>query len=591
MDSRVRELRLRLRCDADDPAAARQAGEKAVRAVLERCADLLEASAPGRIHVLRRLPLRWSLEDAALDDPGSVEDLARATADAISRAARPQHLERLEAPGPAEAALVFDGEAHVFAAHLLAGARGHADWFAPALRPEEAAEPLAALVAPARRDVARAVLLDLARADALAEVLSAQPPAVVAMLGAALGLSAGSLSAPSFDLAPARSGSDAADPAASERLAATAARWPPLCGAARALALRVHAALLLDANLDSPSAGQLVALTDDSGARAARPVPAEATDPARPGRPPAAAPNGEDARESDGGTDLAAFASWRRTRCAGMFFLLALAQEIDLMQAMWRACLPEGAALAAAWAALLGPDFADDPAPTLCGGGDALPARLQADEEQIREVAVEVCAALAEALPRRGLAELPAVVLSLVEIDGGRLLIAAAEASPFVLFATPADSPPEVEAGVRLFRACWPPSGVIFAPPGLASVDRAGRLWPRADLAQPPPHLPACASPPVAALLAMAAGAPCQLFVARAGARNAASAADFVTRFLARPGRLRRGAERIDVILAADAVDFAVRRAGLDRDPGWLPWLGGELRFTFEAQAPVSTPD
>jgi hypothetical protein len=54
---------------------------------------------------------------------------------------------------------------------------------------------------------------------------------------------------------------------------------------------------------------------------------------------------------------------------------------------------------------------------------------------------------------------------------------------------------------------------------------------------------------------------------------------------------LRRGAERIDVILAADAVDFAVRRAGLDRDPGWLPWLGGELRFTFEEQAPVSTPD
>lgn len=38
----------------------------------------------------------------------------------------------------------------------------------------------------------------------------------------------------------------------------------------------------------------------------------------------------------------------------------------------------------------------------------------------------------------------------------------------------------------------------------------------------------------------------------------------------------------IDVILRMDQVDTAVRRAGLDLDPGWLAWLGVVVRFVYE---------
>jgi hypothetical protein len=29
------------------------------------------------------------------------------------------------------------------------------------------------------------------------------------------------------------------------------------------------------------------------------------------------------------------------------------------------------------------------------------------------------------------------------------------------------------------------------------------------------------------------------------------------------------------------SVDLALRRAGWDQDPGWLPWLGRSLRWRF----------
>ena len=37
----------------------------------------------------------------------------------------------------------------------------------------------------------------------------------------------------------------------------------------------------------------------------------------------------------------------------------------------------------------------------------------------------------------------------------------------------------------------------------------------------------------------------------------------------------------IDVLLALDDVSVEVRRAGLDIDPGWVPWLGVALRFVY----------
>ncbi len=36
-----------------------------------------------------------------------------------------------------------------------------------------------------------------------------------------------------------------------------------------------------------------------------------------------------------------------------------------------------------------------------------------------------------------------------------------------------------------------------------------------------------------------------------------------------------------DVWLAFDQLDLRIRRAGLDIDPGWLPWFGRVVRFHY----------
>jgi hypothetical protein len=42
-------------------------------------------------------------------------------------------------------------------------------------------------------------------------------------------------------------------------------------------------------------------------------------------------------------------------------------------------------------------------------------------------------------------------------------------------------------------------------------------------------------------------------------------------------------ASHVDVFYKLDAVRLDIRRAGLDIDPGWLPWLGKVVRFHFGA--------
>jgi hypothetical protein len=49
-----------------------------------------------------------------------------------------------------------------------------------------------------------------------------------------------------------------------------------------------------------------------------------------------------------------------------------------------------------------------------------------------------------------------------------------------------------------------------------------------------------------------------------------------------RPARLCATASHIDLHLRLRDVDLAVRRQGLDLDPGWLPWLGRVLRFHYD---------
>jgi hypothetical protein len=52
---------------------------------------------------------------------------------------------------------------------------------------------------------------------------------------------------------------------------------------------------------------------------------------------------------------------------------------------------------------------------------------------------------------------------------------------------------------------------------------------------------------------------------------------------LAQSAVLRATETHLDLHLAAPAVDPALRIAGLDLDPGWLPWLGRVVKFHYDA--------
>jgi hypothetical protein len=48
-----------------------------------------------------------------------------------------------------------------------------------------------------------------------------------------------------------------------------------------------------------------------------------------------------------------------------------------------------------------------------------------------------------------------------------------------------------------------------------------------------------------------------------------------------RPGRMASTRTHLDVVFDLEAADIRVRRAGLDLDPGWVPWLGRVVRYHY----------
>ena len=104
IDARIAEVRVRIRTDISDEAEIRPKAERIVRAVLERCAALLEQRAPGRVVLIRRLPLHWRLDESMVDDEAQVEHLARSAVDAIERLSLPP---MLEPPESEDAAVIF----------------------------------------------------------------------------------------------------------------------------------------------------------------------------------------------------------------------------------------------------------------------------------------------------------------------------------------------------------------------------------------------------------------------------------------------------------------------------------------------------
>ena len=59
-----------------------------------------------------------------------------------------------------------------------------------------------------------------------------------------------------------------------------------------------------------------------------------------------------------------------------------------------------------------------------------------------------------------------------------------------------------------------------------------------------------------------------------------------VSALIAGPGRLRANATHLDFERPLAGVQLAVRRAGLDLDPGWLPWLGRVVAIRYVERWP-----
>jgi len=555
MESRIARLDLHATASADVLDRARRLAEPFARRVLARCDELLEQRMPGRCVVMRRLDTRWRLLAERLGEEAEVNAVAEALADGLEEElkAAPLH--------GSENVVAFRDEVEYRAEYLAAVVDGRADmWiFDPLV---EEGPPPGALARSTAPRLAQAVLVRLAERGALVAVLETLDAETLKALELAIGAAA---------VEPvASTGGDEGDARVAEEL--------------RALASSASLSSL------SPAARRILCLIE---ARRSRPQAAEAEVRAAAQRLLASATTAQanlsDPEFSKSGAEpsdrrRAAEADAIETRFGGLFYLLGLALELSIGEVIWKACLPENAFFTRVGATLIGPDAVEDAGPRLFGGASHDLSLNTLDTERFEEIAREMLHALVEALPRRGLAERPAVGMFVADCGGSRLLTATPACAPFPIFAWPAPSGIDIEEGIHRFLAGWPAGAPpVTAHPALAEADRTGRV--RADLRAPlsrPLLLADDEDQARAATLTQAAGSLAYLFAARAGAENLRSPAALVERYLAVPARTLRAGDALTVRMPADRIDLALRRAGLDRDPGWVPWLGQHVRFEYE---------
>jgi hypothetical protein len=252
------------------------------------------------------------------------------------------------------------------------------------------------------------------------------------------------------------------------------------------------------------------------------------------------------------------------TRHAGLVYLVGALIELDVGETLWRACVPEQNVIAEALDAVIG--GIDDPAPILLGGirpGSG----FEASSEQRAEIVSSLCTALRDALPRRELATIPVVELVFVDDDRGRVLYALASSLP--IFAAPVPSMADAAEAIRAFLRLWP-TGPIFASPAICELAAGSRVKPASQA--PTPAYQRKNLPLEAALIsAVVAGTAACLFEARVGDRELTIAGHIYDEESARI-----------VTMPMELIRIPVRRAGLDRDPGWVAWLSRHVRIVFE---------
>lgn len=563
MDDRVGTLAVHVRTDLDGrDDELRGVAEQLTRDVVERVSLVLEARAPGRVIVLRTLPVHVALTEQEGTSSERLRSVVERVAEQIAAAIETSLPRDTREPEVDSDVAVFVDEGAFVASALLARARGVVAWFhAGALR----GEPFERVGSDRR--LAFAVMLALADRDGLIEVLAFAPPGVVARLA--------EIVARDMRGAPPTSTEDAAIVLGLvERISA----WRGIDPIVRRLAAHVyaHAAAATPGSRITSVGSERVAGWAERALAIAAPgrslVPSvELLDPNTP------------VTSADDSDAVAELARDPITAHAGLFYLLRPILELALAESLWRACLPEGVLIAHALRALVPVEAARDPAfDVIVGDATDVAAidDISVADEQIHEVVNATLATVVMALPRGGRAQLPAGHARFVDHSTGRLLVVTAIDAPFVLFAWPVVEPADALAALAAVFARWPAATALHGSPQLIELDRSGRLR-YTPLSPPAPLLVDAGSVTAVALASVVVGAPCQLVAARVGDR-VDDALTWSAERLARFGRIVRSAEAVEVWQPSDAVDVDIRAAGIDRDPGFIPWLGIDLRLRFE---------
>lgn len=503
-DHRVHSLRLHLRSHGPPPADVEADARTFSERLLTAITDRLDARANGKLVLVRRLPIRIRARRELFADRAELERIADDVAASI-------RLDSTSAPAEHDDVVLFDDEVAWRASYLVEVAHGRAStawWFATLAREPDG---IAGLTTAPRAET-ELVLAHLARAGALPPLLARSPLDTIARLASVLEL------------------------AASTNLAA---------GSPADVATRTRAELERSILAH--------ALRDETG----RPFAAPPVTVHEHAAPPSVV--------ADDRTDAASTIDVHRTQYGGLVYLVRCLLELDAGEILWRACVPEAAVIASALAGIANDDT--DPAPALLGGASPRD-RFEASSEQREEIVGAMATSLASALPRRGLAADPEIVLHVVETTLHHRVLAAF-LGDWSIFAAPATTIAETARAIDTLLELLPAARFV-ASPAIAELNARIETRPL-DITPPPLSLRTDLSLDAALVVAVTGGCAAALVYARAGDVPLAARA-----------RIHDEGDRRIVTMAIDAIHIALRRAGLDRDPGWVAWLQRHVAIVFE---------
>ncbi len=518
---------LSIHAAAPDTSAA----EHFTRAVLDRACDLVEPILRGRTLAIRRLPLRIALEPGDLSNPASINDAADTIAEDVAAALGRFIQDAATTPADDAPIAIFDDHAHRAAIAAAAFARGVQPWFAPEWTDVDgplrwaAAEPARLL----------AVLHSLARNNTLEDVLAAADNPTLHTLRASL------------DTAAAASSQRPHPPASSNTIAAEGSAATTLVPHSRPLT-GAHLELINAIDNAIESRGSLA---HKATARRSTPQrPAQNHAPVDPSNPsPAQPPTRRSARA----------AAPTSTNAAGLFYLLLPILELKIGEILWRRQIPEGPTLAAAARLLL--PRADDAALTALAGGDTEGTPTLATNPA-GDAAAAILRSLRDATARHT-STLPTASRREARIGDLRAIFITADADESIIAVFPAAAP----------APDWPTASAhddasALSDP-LLTLDTAETLLTSSE----PASLPAAMlTLTIAGTLALYARS--RLIAAGDTDPNATLRAALATR-----GEFLYRHEELTIRIDAEDASLPLRRAGLDRDPGWVPWLQRTLRF------------